>query len=158
MTVSPQSRRGGAGEELSRLEMKEERLHDSLFPQDGDSELLSVAAAGWESDVTALLSALVLWTQSRRQEGRGRPVRLCGQGNHLSASCPRVSLCVLSFSSFISSPLSSCVSCLLRRLLSNRHGFAVLSTGSRQRSTCREVLRASGLCRESCIYFQNIRN
>lgn len=81
---------------------KKERLPDSLFPQDGDGELLSVAADGWESGLTALLSALVLWTQSRRQEGRGPPVQLCGHGNHPSALSPHV---------------SSAVSCLLRHLL-----------------------------------------
>lgn len=86
--------------------MKEERLRDSLFPQDGDGELLSVAAGGRESGITALLSALVLWTQSRWQEGRGPPVSLCGHGNHLSASSPRMS-----------PQLSPRVSCLLRCLL-----------------------------------------
>lgn len=84
---------------------KEERLPDSLFPQDGDGELVSVAADGWESGLTALLSALVLWTQSRRQEGRGPPVQLCGHGNHLSALSAQLSP--------VSSGISSCVSCLL---------------------------------------------
>lgn len=61
-----------------------------MFPQDGVGELLSAAAGGGEPGLTALLSALVLWPQARRQEGRGPPVPLCGHGNHVSASAPRV--------------------------------------------------------------------
>lgn len=46
--------------------------------------------------VASLPPALVLWTQSRRQEGRGPAVPFCGHGKHPSASPPHVS------------PVSSC--------------------------------------------------
>lgn len=46
------------------------------FPQDGVGELGAVAAAGWGRDVTGVLSALVIRTEPRREERRGRPAGL----------------------------------------------------------------------------------
>lgn len=56
------------------------------FPQNGSTDLkpLDAAAGGDDDDddVTGLLSALVLWTESRREERPGQPVGHAGQREH----------------------------------------------------------------------------
>lgn len=57
-------------------------LYEPSFPQDGDTELGTVAASCRERVVTGLLSALVIWTETRREEGTGPPVGHTGHGQH----------------------------------------------------------------------------
>lgn len=56
------------------------------FPQNGSTDLKPLDAAagggGGDDDVTGLLSALVVWTESRREEGPGRPLGHAGQREH----------------------------------------------------------------------------
>lgn len=96
----------------------------TFFPQDGDAELGAVAAGCWECVVTELLSALVLWTETRREEGTEPPAGDAGP-------CER-------YQPHGSSPAA--------RLSSNRHVF-VSSAGGRRISTRWGALQCPGLCR-----------
>lgn len=55
-------------------------------PQNGYTNLGTVAAACGDSVVSGLLSALVIWTEPRREKGTGQPFRHPGQCKLLSIS------------------------------------------------------------------------
>lgn len=55
------------------------------FPQNGSTDLKPLdagAAGGGDDDVTGLLSALVVWTESRREAGPGQPLGHARQREH----------------------------------------------------------------------------
>lgn len=68
----------------------------TFFSQDGDAELGTVAAGCWECVVTELLSALVLWTETRREERTEPPAGHAGHCELFSLMAPhRQFVCLL---------------------------------------------------------------